>query len=86
MDYDFIDDEPLTSSIDKEEYLDMMSTSDAIFWDQVKYTFHEFRRLLSEALDETIESYTHDGVFYVDDWDAFDNETRLLANEKLGNS
>lgn len=86
MDYDFIWNEPLTSQLDKEDYLETMTMSDAIFWDCGKYTFDEYQQVLSEALDEVVETYTHDGVFYVDDWDAFDNETRILANEKLGNS
>lgn len=81
----FIDDEVEASYIDKEDYLDMLSTSDNVYWDESKYTFDEFQSILEKAIDNTVNQYTRNGNFYVEDWDVFDSDLVDTANKLLGN-
>lgn len=74
--------------MDKEtklDYLDMLSTSNNVYWDEDKYTFDEFQNIIMEAIEKTVKTYTIKNQFIVDDWDMFDSDLVHFTNQLLGN-
>lgn len=74
--------------MDKEtklDYLDLLSTSNNVYWDEDKYTFDEFQNIIMEAIEKTVKTYTINNQFIVDDWDMFDSDLVHITNQLLGN-
>ena len=75
-----LDEEPIEASIDREYYIDALCD---IFpcGDDVDGNVH--LDALGKALDKTVEDYTVNGKFIVEDWDMFDQDLTNNAYDEL---
>ena len=75
-----LDDEPIEASIDREYYIDALCDKFPC-GDDVDWNVH--LDALGKALDKTVEDYTANGRFIVEDWDMFDQDLTNIAYDEL---
>lgn len=75
-----LDDEPIESSIDREYYIAAMADK---FDCDDDTDMGVYFGALERALDKTIEEYTTNGKFIVEDWSAFDEDLTINAEKEL---
>ena len=76
----FLDDEPMEAYIDREYYI--AALADKFDCDDDADT-DKFFGALEKALDQTIEDYTTNGKFIVEDWDMFDQDLTINAEKEF---
>ena len=72
-------------TVDIEQFVEELTCDDSIFFDDEKYTYDEYLRIVTECVTkEADEEYKrNDGE--IDDWDLFEYNCRYACNKALGN-
>ena len=70
----------MESNIDREYYIACINDK---FPCGDKIEIEDYLKAANKAIDKTLESYTRNGKVSVEDWDMFDQDLYINANEEL---
>lgn len=72
-------------TVDIESFVSDLIESDDIYWDEDKYSYEEFRRIVTECVTKEAEYEYKMNDGEIDDWDFFEYNCRCACDKALGN-
>jgi len=72
-------------TVDIQETVEEILQSDKVYWNEDKFTFDEYEAIIRQAVEEVTESHYSMNDGEIDDWDMWESDVVLKANELLGN-
>ncbi len=71
-------------TVDIEKYVDEICDLGSVYWDTEKYTYEQFRRIITKCVKSEVdyEYEMNDGE--IDDWDLFEYNVRKACDRALG--
>ncbi len=71
-------------TVDIESFVEELIETE-IYWDEDKYSFEEFKRIVTECVTKEVESEYKQNDGEIDDWDFFEYNCRYACDKALGN-
>ena len=72
-------------TVDIEEYTDEICDSGSVYWDTDKYTYEQYRSIITECVRKEVEWDYKQNDGEIDDWDYFEYRVRTACDKALGN-
>lgn len=69
-----------------QDYIDTIISTGAVFWDEEKYTFEEYERIITEAVRSVCEEHLEQGDGEIEDYDYLEWCIKERCDRLLGNS
>lgn len=69
-----------------KEYIDTILSSGDIYWDEEKYSFEEYERIIAEAVRSVCEEQLEQGDGEIEDYDYLEWCIRVKCDKALGNA
>lgn len=69
-----------------KEYIDTILSTGAVFWDEEKYTFEEYERIIAEAVRNVCEEHLEQGDGEIEDYDYLEWYIKERCDRMLGNN
>ena len=68
------------------EYIDTILSSGDIYWDEDKYTFEQYEKIIAEAVRSVCEEHLEQGDGEIEDYDYLEWCIRVKCDKALGNA